>query len=57
LAQDDRLDALAMAVGYWVEQMARDVDMTIADEKERRLKDALENFMEHVLGRKPKGDT
>ncbi len=57
LAQDDRLDALAMAVGYWVEQMARDVDRAMADEKERRLKDALENFMDHVLGHKPKDST
>lgn len=57
LAEYDRLDVLAMAVTYWVEQMARDVDRAIADEKERRLKDALENFMDHVLGHKPKGDT
>ena len=27
LAHDDRLDALAMGVAYWVEQMAADVDM------------------------------
>lgn len=26
LAHDDRLDSLAMAVGYWVEQMGQDVD-------------------------------
>ncbi len=57
LAEYDRLDVLAMAVAYWVEQMARDVDMAIADEKERRLKDALENFMGHVLGHQPKHDT
>lgn len=57
LAQDDRLDALAIAVNYWVEQMARDVDRAIEDEKEQRLKDALENFTSHVLGHKPKKDT
>lgn len=57
LAESDRLDVLAMAVAYWVEQMARDVDMAIADEKEHRLKDALENFMGHVFGHQPKQDT
>ena len=57
LAEYDRLDVLAMAVAYWVEQMARDVDMAIADEKECRLKDALENFTSHIFGHKPKIDT
>ncbi|MBK8191345.1 MAG: hypothetical protein IPK79_12955 [Vampirovibrionales bacterium] len=56
LAQDDRLDALAIAVGYWVEAMARDVDKAMSDEKERRLKEALENFMSNVFGDKPKHD-
>ncbi len=57
LAHDDRLDALAMAVGYWVEQMARDIDRAIEDEKEQRLKTALESFINHVVGSKPKGNT
>lgn len=30
LAHDDRLDSLAMAVGYWVEQMGQDVDKRMA---------------------------
>lgn len=57
LAQDDRLDALAIAVGYWVEAMARDVDKAMSDAKERHLKEALENFMDHVLGYTGKQDT
>jgi hypothetical protein len=57
LAVYDRLDVLAMAVAYWVEQMARDVDMAIADEKARRLDAALQDFMGHVLGYTPKSDT
>ncbi len=57
LAEYDRLDVLAMAVAYWVEQMARDVDQAIADEKERRLTKALNDFASHVLGHKPKSDT
>jgi hypothetical protein len=28
LQHDDRLDALAIAVGYWVESMARDNNMS-----------------------------
>ena len=56
LAQDDRLDALAIAVGYWVEAMARDVDKAMSDEKERRLKEALENFMGNVFGGQAKHD-
>jgi Holliday junction resolvasome RuvABC endonuclease subunit len=54
LAQDDRLDALAIAVGYWVESMARDVDKAMSDERERQIESALQSFMEHVLGGKPK---
>jgi len=29
LGHDDRLDVLSMAVGYWVEQMSRDVDQAV----------------------------
>lgn len=34
LAQDDRLDSLAIAVTYWVEQMAQDVDRQMAARKD-----------------------
>lgn len=37
--------------------MARDVDMAIAHEKNRRLDEALKDFMGHVLGHTPKHDT
>jgi hypothetical protein len=57
LAQDDRLDALAIAVGYWVEAMARDVDRAMGDEKERRLDEELRHFMNHVMGNKPDNDS
>lgn len=33
LAHDDRLDALAMAVGYWVEKMSRDVDRAMVERR------------------------
>ena len=39
LAKDDRLDVLAMAVQYWVEQMDRDVK-TIEQDHKAKLLDA-----------------
>lgn len=41
LAHDDRLDCLAMAVGYWVEQMGQDVDRRMDQRKEDMLKEEL----------------
>lgn len=37
LSNDDRLDALAIAVNYWVEQMAQDADNKIASRREETL--------------------
>jgi hypothetical protein len=54
LAQDDRLDSLAIAVGYWVEAMARDVDKAMGDEKQRRLDEELRKFTEYVFSDIPK---
>ena len=49
LAHDDRLDVLSMAVSYWVEQMAADVDIKMADRKEELLDIELEKFMENAI--------
>lgn len=57
LAQDDRLDVLSMAVSYWVEQMARDVDNAMQDRKESLMRNELQKFMEHSIGAKPKATT
>lgn len=57
LAYDDRLDVLAMAVGFWSEVMAQDANRKIAARKEDELDHELERFMEHAVGRKPRGDT
>ncbi len=38
---DDRLDALAMALAYWVESMSKDFE----EAKERALDSQLERFM------------
>jgi len=45
LAHDDRLDVLAMAVAYWVEQMAANVDEEIRDRRSAMLDDELEKFL------------
>lgn len=45
LAHDDRLDALAMGVAYWVEQMAADVDMEMRERKEQALLNELDKFV------------
>ena len=55
LSNDDRLDALAMAVQYWVEQMGRDIDLALSEQKDRLLDDELEKFKDSVFGRKPRG--
>ena len=49
LSRDDRLDALSMAVGYWVEQMARDVDMAVKDAYAEKLDKELEGFMDSIF--------
>jgi len=51
LGHDDRLDALSMAVSYWVEQMAADADRQIKDRKNDLLDHELEKFMSNVVGR------
>jgi hypothetical protein len=50
LRQDDRLDALAMAVGYWVEHMARDNQTAIEEHLEKLRDEELEKFRQLVLG-------
>ena len=51
LAHDDRIDVLSMAVAYWVEQMAADVDKEIKVRKDKLLDEELERFMENALGK------
>ena len=45
LAHDDRIDALAMGVAYWVEQMAADVDMEMKERKAAMVDEALDKFI------------
>jgi len=46
LAHDDRLDVLAMAVQYWVDQMASDADNQIQVRKDEMLEEHLQKFMD-----------
>jgi hypothetical protein len=46
LRHDDRLDALAIAVGYWVEHMEKHVDQGVQDYYEDIQNAELEKFME-----------
>ena len=51
LSKDDRLDALAIAVGYWVESMARDTEESLNDHLEEQIDQELEKFAELFEGR------
>jgi hypothetical protein len=57
LLHDDRLDALAMAVAYWVEHMARDSNKAADQIKAKRIEEELKKFMRHATGKKSKAKT
>jgi hypothetical protein len=58
LAHDDRLDVLAMAVQYWVDQMAADADVEIRTRKDELLDMELDKFMSGInSGHKEQGST
>lgn len=57
LAKDDRLDALAIAVGYWAEVMDKDTTRIIEEAREAAVMLELERFMENVTGINPSHET
>lgn len=57
LAKDDRLDALAMAVAYWVEVMDRDTQRIEEDHKEAMRQAEIDRFLEQALGERPRGNS
>jgi hypothetical protein len=57
LAHDDRLDALAMGVGYWAERMAQDADKKMRERRNSLLDKELRDFMKSAIGRKPDKQT
>jgi hypothetical protein len=55
LAHEDRLEALSMAVSYWIERLNRDKDEALFTHKEDLLQKDLDRFMENALGRPIEG--
>lgn len=51
LIHDDRLDALAIAVNYWTEAMARDNNKAVDQIKGNLLQKDLKNFLRNALGK------
>lgn len=54
LTQDDRLDALSIAVAYWVEHMSRDTVKAVEQHREKLLIAELTKFKKNVFGVKQK---
>ena len=54
---NDRLDALAMAVKYWVDQMAADADVKIQDRRDELFDMELEKFVAGIGGSQSVGNT
>ena len=48
---DYRLDALAMSVKYWVDQMAADADVKIQDRRDELFDMEIEKFVAGVMGK------
>lgn len=57
LVHDDRLDALAIAVNYWGESMARDNNKAASEIKGMAIDRELKKFMGSILGVKPKANS
>lgn len=57
LAKDDRLDALAMALAYWVETMDKDTQMALDEHRAELLDQELAKFHFQVLGSTPSGSS
>jgi hypothetical protein len=52
LRHDDRLDALAMAVAYWVQALAQDDAKKIKERQDDLMQRELDKFIDNALGRK-----
>jgi len=53
IRHDDQLDALSIAVNYWVERMDRDQELSFNEHKNDLLRQDLDRFMENAVGQKP----
>ena len=56
LAHDDRLDALAMAVAYWVEHLSKDQSKVQEAHKEKLLQKELKRWKQGITGQKPRAN-
>jgi hypothetical protein len=56
LAHDDRLDALAMAVAYWVEHLSKDQSKVQEAHKEKLLQKELKRWRQGITGQKPRAN-
>jgi len=56
LTHDDRLDALSIAVAYWVQQMAADVNQNMIDRKQELLQQELDSFTDSFHKRSFRGN-
>ena len=54
LNMDDRLDALALAVGYWTEAMARDTEKAADEAREEILEQQIRDWENRVMNRQKK---
>ena len=52
ITHDDRLDALAIAVTYWADQMAQDAEKKMKDRKEDLLDQELQKMADSYFGNK-----
>lgn len=50
IKHDDRLDALSIAVAYWLEAMSKDIDKAVSSRQEDMLMAELRDFSNHVFG-------
>lgn len=51
ITHDDRLDALSIGVGYWVEQMSQDINTKIKERKQNLINEELIRFTDAYYGR------
>ncbi len=51
LSHDDKLDSLAMACSYWVEQLGKDAQMAMKDRHDELMKKEYDDFIDQSFGR------
>jgi hypothetical protein len=56
LLHDDCIDALAIAVKYWLDSLSKDTEAALNNHREELMKYELERFMSHAFGEPPKED-